>query len=57
MSHATEENARNRYLTASRRLALAAGKVCDELAGDRVVDALRAALSEYEDAYDAWVHR
>jgi hypothetical protein len=47
----------NRYLTASRRLALAAGKVCDELAGDKKVDGLRAALSEFEDAYDAWVHR
>lgn len=44
-------------INAAIRLAVEAEKVCGALAGDKLVDGLRAALRAFGDVYDERVHR
>lgn len=51
------ESERDSVISAAVRLAVEAEKICEALAGDKLVDGLRAALSAFADAHDLWVHR
>jgi hypothetical protein len=46
-----------RMLETALQLAREAQTVCNLWDGDKSADALRAALSAFQDAYDAWVHQ